>query len=312
VERESQTEEIVAGESGERRHRPSLARRVVMFPLVRVFLGVLLIALVMVGVQIGVRAVHGNGGGPAPMTSVDGAVLVAVATLAAYALFVRWLERRRVDELVMAKAPRDVAAGAGLGIGVMGLTIAAIWALGGYSVGGSNGAGALVAPLALAVASGFSEEVLFRGVIYRITEGSLGTWAALVITSALFGAAHLANKNATLWGAFAIALEAGVLLGAAYTASRGLWLPIGLHVGWNFAEAGLVGATVSGANVRGLVTARFDGPDWLTGGAFGPEASVPAVTVCLAVAVVLLALAASRGRISPPGWARRRKASRTP
>src|SRR5581483_7760086 len=97
----------------------------------------------------------------------------------------------------------------------------------------------------------------------------------------------------------AIALEAGILLAAAYLLTRSLWLPIGLHFGWNFTEGGIFGAAVSGNGAKGLINTSLSGPQLLSGGAFGPEASVAAVGVCLVAAVVMLVLAARRGEWRP-------------
>ncbi len=285
--------------------RPSLARRFILFPLVRIVIGVVLLALAAGLTSAAARRVLAAVLGHATTGISFVVVLPTVAAgVGVYLLFVRWIERRPASELAFAEAPMGLASGIGLGVGIMGLTVGTIWLLRGYDVAGWNGLGALLAPLAIAVSSGFLEELVFRGVIFRITEEALGTWTALAITAALFGAAHLMNPNATIWGALAIALEAGFLLGAAYVAARSLWLPIGLHLGWNFAQAGLFGATVSGVDIRGLVTARFEGPDLLTGGAFGPEASIPAVAIGLATAVALLAIASGRRRLLAPVWRR--------
>jgi membrane protease YdiL (CAAX protease family) len=123
----------------------------------------------------------------------------------------------------------------------------------------------------------------------------------------VFGLAHIPNPNASLWGAIAIAIEAGFMLAAAYAATRTLWLPIGLHFGWNFALGGIFGAEVSGNDTtNGLLDATLSGPTPLTGGAFGPEASGYAVAFGAALTVVFLWLARRRGHIVP----RRRRADR--
>lgn len=141
--------------------------------------------------------------------------------------------------------------------------------------------------LATSCASGVGEELLFRGAIFRITADRLGTSAALIVSSALFGFAHIANPGATLTSTIAIALEAGVLLGLIYTLTRSLWAPIGWHLGWNFAEGGLYGTPVSGTMPAGLWHSTLTGPTWMTGGGFGPEASLPALLVCGVSALAL-------------------------
>jgi membrane protease YdiL (CAAX protease family) len=172
---------------------------------------------------------------------------------------------------------------------------------GGYRVVGFGSLSGTLAILGTMTASATVEELLFRGIVFRVLERFLGTWGALALSGAVFGCLHLVNPGATVWGAFAIAIEAGVMLGAAYAATRTLWLAIGVHLGWNFAEAGIFGTTVSGAEhgPRGLLDATLHGPVALTGGTFGPEAGVVAILVCAVPTVLFLREARRRGRIRP-------------
>lgn len=147
------------------------------------------------------------------------------------------------------------------------------------------------------------EELLFRGAIFRLIEEWSGTWIALAVSAALFGLAHRANAGATWVSTVAIALEAGVLLGAAFVIARNLWFPIGLHFAWNFFEGPVYGTQVSGHEIlTSAVVARVAGPSLLTGGAFGPEAGLPAVVTCTVAAVALLFVAKRRSLIVPPSW----------
>lgn len=118
--------------------------------------------------------------------------------------------------------------------------------------GGLSGLGRA---LAIAIASAVGEEIVFRGVVFRLLEARLGTTIALVLSAAAFGLLHAGNPGATWGSTLAIACESGVLLGLAYAASRALWLPIGLHFGWNFTEGGVFGAAVSGGQNTGLIVA---------------------------------------------------------
>jgi hypothetical protein len=155
-------------------------------------------------------------------------------------------------------------------------------------------------------AAAVTEELLFRGILFRFVEGRIGTWGALMLSGLLFGAAHLPNPHASLWSALAIAVEAGGMLAAAYVATRNLWVPIGLHFGWNFAEGGIFGAGISGNSApEGLLRSAMSGPSALSGGEFGPEASLYAVVAGLSVTIVFMWLARRRGHIVP----RRRRAA---
>ncbi len=124
------------------------------------------------------------------------------------------------------------------------------------------------------------EEILFRGVLFRWIDEKWGFAWALAISGLVFGLVHWTNPNGTLWAGIAIAIEAGLLLGAAYKWSGTLWFPIGIHWAWNFTQGNIFGFKVSGQDAgASLIQAQIEGPDWITGGVFGAEASVIAVVV---------------------------------
>jgi hypothetical protein len=157
-------------------------------------------------------------------------------------------------------------------------------------------ASTLIPQIAAAAMAAVGEEIIMRGVAYRLFEEGFGTTIAVLLSGALFGVLHAANPGSTIESTAAIALEAGILLAAAYVLTRSLWFPIGLHFGWNFTEGGIFGTSVSGGkSATGLIATHVSGPNYLTGGLFGPEASLPAVLVCLTAAAVMLVLAARRG-----------------
>lgn len=190
------------------------------------------------------------------------------------------------------------------GIVLIALAVGVIWALGGYSVTGIHTGPtllpALLAAAAIGLGPGFMEEVLFRGFGLRVLDAWWGWLPSLLVTSLVFGLAHITNPEASLFGAFAIALEAGVLLGAAYFLTRRLWLAIGIHTGWNFAQAGFFSSDVSGnGDTVGLLEATWHGPAWLTGGDMGIEASVITIVIALSAGVLMLVLAHTHGMLKP-------------
>jgi uncharacterized protein len=202
--------------------------------------------------------------------------------------------------------------GLAIGTALFATTVGVIWMLGDYSIVAIGSPMAMWAPLGLAVVSAVPEEILFRGVVFRIADEGIGSVGALALSSALFGAAHLANPHATILSSVAIALEAGVLLGAAFMCTRRLWLPIGLHAAWNFTQAGVFGLPVSGRPVDGLLTSHVAGPAWVSGGAFGVEASLPAAIVCVGAGCVFLGIAWRRGLVRPWAWRRQEALSARP
>ena len=120
---------------------------------------------------------------------------------------------------------------------------------------------------------GWNEELLSRGYhLQTITSGTNIFWG-MVISSSVFGLAHLGNPNAT-WVSAAGVFFAGIFLGYAYLRTGRLWLSIGLHIGWNFFEGVIFGFPVSGLDIYHLTRNQIQGPEIWTGGAFGPEAGL--------------------------------------
>ncbi|WP_410569016.1 CPBP family intramembrane glutamic endopeptidase [Amycolatopsis sp. cmx-4-61] len=257
-------------------------------------------AVAFVG-QLAVSAVDGN-----PWLTLILGALTAVLAVLAYRWVVRKTEQRPVTELAGPGAGLALGRGTLIGLALFGLVIANIALLGDYDVRGWGSVPGAVGQIGFMAAAAVTEELLFRGILFRFAEKWTGTWLALVLTGVLFGLMHLVNPHATLWGALAIAIEAGGLLTAAYVATRKLWLPIGLHFGWNFAAAGIFGTEVSGNGTpQGLLDAVTSGPSIITGGDFGPEGSLYSVLFCVLAASAFLWVGRRRGRLVP-----RRRAER--
>ena len=194
----------------------------------------------------------------------------------------------------------ELAVGLLLGTALVTLAVGLITLLGGYRITGISPSPQLLVPLAIGIGAGVIEEVLFRGVLLRVLDSWLGSWAALAITSLLFGLIHLTNPGASVLTALGLVVEAGVLLGAAYLLTRRLWLVIGIHIAWNTVQAGVFSSVVSGTGTQsGLLVAEMQGPAWLTGGSMGIEGSLVTVVLGFAAGIVMLVLAARRGHLLP-------------
>jgi uncharacterized protein len=283
----------------------ALLLRVVHFPLLRLVWTLLLFF-----------AVYGLLGRVAPSVarltnlSLGGSLRNALLATGVLWASVHLLEGKSLGEAVGLSWARAAGFFRGflLGAALLTLTVGLLALAGDYHVDGL-GAGATVravgsAAVLLFFAAVF-EEVIARGIFFRLLEQGLGTWAALAVSAGLFGLGHRGNPGATALSAVALALEAGVLLGAAYAATRSLWLPIGLHTAWNLFEGPVYGAAVSGNALPSVLSARFVGPAWLTGGAFGPEAGLAALVLGCALGGAFLLLALRRGQVFTPRWLRR-------
>ncbi|MFG1610620.1 CPBP family intramembrane glutamic endopeptidase [Actinoplanes sp. NPDC049265] len=243
-----------------------------------------------------VTAVSGN-----PALSLATGLLTAVLAVLLYGWVVRRTEKREVTEVAADRAAGGLARGVLIGVAMFAAVILNIWFLGDFTVNGMGSVSGAIGIFGFMAAAATTEELLFRGVLFRWLEKLTGTWLALLVTGVLFGAAHLANPEGSLWGATAIAVEAGFMLAACYAATRSLWVTIGLHFGWNFALGGLFSATVSGnGDSKGLFDTTLSGSDLVTGGAFGPEGSVYTVGAGVVLTVVFLVLAARRGTVVAP------------
>lgn len=222
-----------------------------------------------------------------------------------YKLTIRHLGDKPIDDLPAKGAIRLSAIGIALGFLLFSAVVGIAYLAGAYQVIGYGGTdGFLVGFASFALLPGFREELLFRGIFFRWIEEFGGTWLALAVTSGLFGLAHILNPNATWFSSFAIAVEAGLLLGGAYMLTRSLWLPIGLHAAWNFTQGFIFGVPVSGIDAKGLVVARLSGPEWLSGGTFGLEASVIALVLATGLGLWMVVKAVKRGLVFGPMWTR--------
>ena len=282
--------------------RPTdLAQRIVQFPAVRILLAIVWVFVAVAAAQFVVALLPAQETAPVAILAV--AVSVSMACVA-YLAYVRIVEKRRASELAASGAIAELAAGILTGAALFTVTIGILWALGCYAVTGTNDWTAMLPAFTAATFAGVVEEILFRGVLFRIVEEWLGSWPALLASALVFGLLHLMNPNATLIAGVAIALEAGIMLAAAYMLTRRLWLAIGIHFAWNFTQGGVFGVAVSGTAAHGLVQSVLTGPEILSGGAFGAEASIVAVVVCLAAGAYLLWRVYRKGNLVKPFWRR--------
>jgi len=135
-----------------------------------------------------------------------------------------------------------------------------------------------------------AEEILFRGYPLQTLTRARLAWLGVLLTSVPFAAVHLKNPNAVPGFTFVNTALAGLWLAAAYLRTRSLWLPIGLHWAWNWAQASLLGLPVSGIQriaPAPLLQAVNAGPDWLTGGSYGIEGGA-ACTVALLISTLVI------------------------
>jgi membrane protease YdiL (CAAX protease family) len=273
-------------------------------------IGQLLILLaIALPTQIGLGAVAlmirtAQGGITAsPMTLLESPLVIALATLAIMAAIVAsvWLAGRLLDRRLFADFGfhvnqnwwRDLGFGLFLGAALMLIIFLIELGAGWVSITGTLVTRApdapflltILLPLITFVAVGIYEELLSRGYHLRNMAEGLNwnvigpRWALVIATllsSALFGLAHLANPNASFISSFNIFVAGAILLAVGYLLTGELAIPIGVHITWNFFQGNVFGFPVSGADFGSatFISIQQGGPDVWTGGAFGPEAGL--------------------------------------
>lgn len=266
-------------------------QKILNHPITRIISGLLVCFVVFILAQnIAGKVLELLGTGKDLRNLIKG-VLASAAVIFTYRLFFKWIEKREITELSNKNLLKNLALGTAIGVVIQCLTILVIYLNHGVKVVSINPVSFMIIPLTVAFTVAIFEEILIRGIIFRIMEEKLGSYIALIISALIFGGLHLANPNATLVSATCIAIEAGFLLGAAYMYSRSLWLPIAIHFAWNFTQSGIFGAITSGnENTSSLLTTKITGAELITGGKFGPEGTIQATIFCLIATCVFMYL----------------------
>ncbi len=242
---------------------------------------------------------------PGDMETLTYRMLLLRQFLALPALFLatyfmtRWIDRRPFGTagLHMHRAwGRQLWFGFSLGSVMISVVFGAIYLGRGFSIDavvmhGGPLVVALLVNFAFFMMVGVAEEFLLRGYFLQVLSNGVGFVAAVVISSVLFGLTHLFGPRQNVLGA----VNAG-LIGALFCLmiyrTRSLWIPIGVHAGWNFCESWLWSVPDSSYMFPGhLLKVGIHGPQWLTGGTDGPEGSV---VTCLIVALAALYVWKSR------------------
>ncbi len=283
--------------------RVSTRDRVMQFPMTRI-----VIALAFIAPALAVRNLLAIGADrflPGAAGSVVGDIVDIGGIglmLLAYRLYVARIERRQPLEVAGGGAAAEVGWGGLIALGLVGTTVAVMAATGAYVVESLGSPWTLPHALVIFGGGAFAQVLIFRVVLFRLIEEWTGTWIAFAATSLIFAASHVANGHLTPAG-FAGLAVGDLLLVFAFVVTRRLWLVWGIHAGWNVFQDGVFGMPNSGVTtLPSWITARIDGPVWLTGGEFGLEASVVAHLLHLVPAIWLVRRAVRSGQIVRPRW----------
>ncbi len=219
-------------------------------------------------------------------------IVLLIPAATATSLMARFVDHRPLSAFGVGFNPRwrrHFLVGLGMAA-VMLLTLAVASAiLGRLSV---EWAASMATPARLAITVGLlwiaaaNEEMVFRGYPFQALIQGMGAWPAVLLMSAIFGALHMSNPNASAIGT-ANTLLAGVLLSIAYLRTRSLWLPYGIHVAWNVGIGFILGFPLSGLDIPSLWKTNAMGNDLILGGAYGPEGGLLATLIFAGTAISL-------------------------
>lgn len=278
-----------------------LAQRILRFPVTRIVLGLVFFMVPFLLIQAGATHFFEE-----KLFSRLGQFFGACMGCLSYAFYVAKIEKRVVSELALPGALREYSTGFVLGGLMVCLSVAAIAAFGGLRTLSAAPASIIALPLLMHITVGLIEEMVMRGIFFRVLQESVGSWLALLASGLVFGAMHMINDNISVLAIANIAV-AGVFFAAAFLLTGRLWLCAALHAGWNFFQDGVFSLAVSGHEVKaGLLVTELSGPDWLTGGAFGIEGSAVDLALVVLASAAMVLLAWRQGRIVRPSWLRSR------
>lgn len=273
-----------------RRRRPGESLRALLLLLVGGAMLLAGVAAVRQGLVPLVDAVFHPG---AAWLSVVRRVGIVVTALTGYWAYVRLFERRAATELHVRPVP--LALGGLAGMAMIGLPIAVLFGLGMYEVVQVRGlAMALWSVAGLIVIAALLEELVYRALLFRVLERAWGTRPALAAQAVVFALTHVENLPHAGWGAVAIMLVSVTVLGLVWASlfvlTRNLWTGVAHHAAWNFTilSSGVPLSGIDDWRAIAPLASRYAGPDWLTGGAFGPESSWLVIGMTVVVLVCLL------------------------
>ncbi len=228
-------------------------------------------------------------------------VLISVVYMG-YALYTKKIEKRKPVEYSIKHCKKELLQGLGLGAGLITLQVVFLWIIDVYQIQGMAFSVGIIRFFLLNLFIGFFEELISRGILFRILEEGLGSWIAIIISSLEVGLTHMTNSGSSILSTFAVGIEFGLMLTLLYMITRRLWVITGFHFAWNFTMGGIFGINVSGMELSGLLQTNLEGPAILTGGQWGIEAGLPAILICSGISIYLLIRIIRENKIVQPKW----------
>ncbi len=288
-------------------HPQSVLGKIIQFPITRILIAALFIApyLLFHNTVIADLIASSSGLTHSLLVNADAVVSVVIFILL-YSLYVRLIEQRKAHEISREKSILELGWGLLISFVLVGFMVLLMSLLGYYRIIQVDSPQIIIDSLFFFGMGAFLQVLAFRVVLFKLFEELLGSWFAFVLVAAIFSVAHIQNPNSSLWTTLALIMT-DILLVAAFIYTRRIWLVWGIHMGWNFFQDGIFGMPNSGiTEFQSWIQPAISGPEWITGGSFGIEASVIAICLSLGVAFVILKMSINKKQIVSPVWKRER------
>ncbi len=284
-------------------HPQSILGKIIQFPIVRILIVAAFIApfLLFHNNVIADLIASSSGLLHSLLVNADSVVSIVIFLLL-YALYVKCVEKRKAYEISTKKSVVELGWGFLISFTLVGFMVLLMSLLGYYRVIETGSPQIIIDSFFFFGMGAFLQVLAFRVVLFRLFEELLGTWFGFVLVAAIFAIAHTANPNTSLWSTLALILT-DILLVSAFIYTRRIWMAWGIHMAWNFFQDGIFGMPNSGiTRFPSWIQPSISGPEWITGGGRGIEASVIAVCLSLGVAAVILKMSINKKQIVSPLW----------
>jgi membrane protease YdiL (CAAX protease family) len=275
-------------------HRKSLAQRILNFPVLKIFIGVVLVNVPVFIVRSLAAFILSEAGASSALSVLIIFLVRMLTVYYGYVLFVLLFEHRKADEISPGRAFPDLFTGGGLGLALILAVMGLMWITGHFSIAGVDPSATFFESVIYHTFFAFLQDVVYFVILFRIAEAHAGSWTAIVLASVIFGFKHLLFPGYTVWSAVAQACEAGLLFSALFMLTRKIWTIFGFHAVWNIIEYGLV-LGFEGQNLKGVFVVHFTGSPLITGQPVGPEASIFTLLLGTALGIRLLIQAHRKG-----------------
>jgi membrane protease YdiL (CAAX protease family) len=275
-----------------------------LFPLIRIIIAVLFLFPVTILHNLFVSFVLK--GIDEPLNSIlyfAETVVFILLLVYSYSLYTKYIENRKMLEFNLTKWYKESGKGILLGGGMVIYLVLLLALTGFYKVEQTNSAFILITGIFRYGIGSFVEELIFTIIFFKLVEEFTGTIISIILTSLLFGFMHLGNDNSTILSSIYTGLVHIIIL-APFILTRRIWMVWAIHFSWNFFQTAVFGMNNSGMIQDGFITPTIEGADWITGGAYGVEASYISLFLQILIGILILLQAVKSKQIVKASWKR--------